>query len=194
MNLDSEYEVLESKRLVDSFLTVDKDTIRHRKYDGAISKPLDRMVVSKPDSVGILLYHTDRNCFILVEQFRYPAKNDNNGFIVEIVAGNIDLEDSVRDSVRREVLEETGYDLQEMTSITEAYSSPGISTEKLYLFYGEVNDSLMVEPGGGLDEEGEDIRIVEWSVEEAKIKLFTKSICDLKTMVAMQWFYLYKNG
>lgn len=187
------FKVLESKQLVDEFLKVDKDTIRFRKFDGTFSKPLSRMVVSKPNSIGVLLYHSDRNSFLLVKQFRYPARKDKSGWIDEIVAGNIDDGETETDGVYREALEETGYQLRDIECIGQAYSSPGICTEKLYLYYSEVNEEMLVSEGGGVNDEGEDILLTEWSLAETRQRLKDNSILDLKTQVALQWFFLNKK-
>ena len=190
---NSDIEILSSHRVIDSFLQVEQFTLRHRKFDGTSTPPLDRMVISKANSVGILLYHTQRNSVILVEQFRYPAYADNKGRLVEIVAGNIDEGESPLDSIKREVLEETGYHLEQCERIAQGYSSPGICTEKVSLFYAEVDDSMWRQAGGGLDAEGEDIRIVEWTMSEVVVKLKSLEIMDLKTQVALQWFVLNKG-
>ncbi len=189
----NDLKVLESKRLVNSFLTVDQDKIRYRKFDGELTSPLSRMVISKQNSIGVLLHHTDRNTLLLVRQFRYPAREDQGGWIDEIVAGNIDPGESVSTCVYRETLEETGYRLNDIVPIGQGYSSPGICTEKLFLFFSEVSDEMLVKDGGGLEEEGESIEVVEWSISEARNKMQNHSILDLKTQVAVQWFFL-NNG
>ena len=190
---DSDVEILNSKRFVDSFLRVELVKLRHRRFDGSISPPLDRMVISKPSSVGILLHHLDRNSVILVEQFRFPTYGNDGGHLVEIVAGNIDDGESPLESVRREALEETGYRLDQCVPIGQGFSSPGICTEKVHLFYAQVDDSMCSQSGGGVDAEGEDLRVVEWTVTEVLEKLNMLQITDLKTLVALQWFVLNKG-
>ncbi len=185
-------QILNSKRLVDTFLKVENTTLRFRKYDNTWSKALDRIVIRKSSSVGVLLYHVDRKRIILIEQFRYPTWEDDGGWIVEIVAGNIDDDASAEDTVRREVLEETGYRIAQFTPIGQGYSSPGINTEKVYLYFAEVDDTMKVQREGGLAEEGEDIKIVEWTIPQVKEKILTHSILDLKTLCALQWFVMNK--
>ena len=186
----SEVEVISSRRLVDSFLKIDQHVIRHRKMDGGMSQPLPRMVISKQDSIGVLLYHKERNSFVLVQQYRYATRKDNEGWMIEIVAGNIDEGESPSQCAVREVMEETGYNVGLLTSIGQGYSSPGISTEKIFLFYGEVDDDMVDEQGGGLEEEGEDIMVVEWSIGHAREQLNNMRLMDLKTQIALQWFFL----
>ena len=186
----SEVEIISSNRLVDSFLKIDQDVIRHRKFNGDMSPPLDRMVISKQNSIGVLLYHRDRQCLLFVKQYRYATRRDNDGWMVEIVAGNIDDGESAEECVSREVREETGYQVERFTPIGQGYSSPGICTEKLYLFYCEVDDHMLVDEGGGLEDEGEDIVVVEWSLAQAAEQLETMQLMDLKTQIALQWFFL----
>lgn len=185
-------EILESHRLIDSFLTVNQDLIRHQNLEGNMSQPLSRMVISKPHSIGVLLLNIDQNKVILVKQYRYPTREDNNGWTTEIVAGNIDEGETIDECVHREVLEETGYRLDSSQFIGQGYSSPGICTEKLYLFYCEVNDEMKVSRGGGVEEEGEDIQIVEWPVDQLWNMLTSHQFMDLKTQLAVQWFFIHK--
>ena len=69
---------------------------------------------------------------ILVEQFRVPL----GGACLELPAGligDIDAGESVEDSARRELEEETGYRAGHIEDLGEFYSSPGMASESFTL-------------------------------------------------------------
>ena len=69
---------------------------------------------------------------ILVEQFRLPL----GGACLELPAGligDIDAGESVEDSARRELEEETGYRAGHIEDLGEFYSSPGMASESFTL-------------------------------------------------------------
>jgi len=75
---------------------------------------------------AILIYHKDRDSFILVEQFR-PAvyMKNKNGITVELCAGIIDKDLSLEEIAKEERGEECGYmvlasDMQGITSVNSA--------------------------------------------------------------------------
>ena len=93
--------------------------------------------------------------------------NDNNdGFLVEIAAGMLD-KDNPEACVIRETEEEVGYRLKEVKKVYEAYSSPGVMTEKMHFFVGAYTDDMRVNEGGGLDSEHEDIEVLELPFKDA---------------------------
>ena len=51
--------------------------------------------------------------------------------------------------IKREALEETGYEIRHVEKIFEAYMSPGAITEVLHFFVAEYNSEMQVEKGGG---------------------------------------------
>ncbi|MFN2932543.1 GDP-mannose pyrophosphatase, partial [Escherichia coli] len=61
-----------------------------------------------------------------------------------------------------EAEEETGFKVDKIEKVFEAFMSPGSVTEKLYFYIAEYNDNNRSNAGGGLAEEGEDIEVLEW--------------------------------
>jgi ADP-ribose pyrophosphatase len=144
---------------------------------------LERELFDTGPAVGVLLFDTVKQCYILIKQYRMPTDKP----ILEIVAGLYDHPDeSLEETARREVEEETGYAVDQIYPITSYYSSPGAFAEKLHLFYAEVSHKKSA--GGGLAEEHEQIETVEVKPEE----LPSLEIEDGKTLIAVQWAQLNK--
>jgi len=69
-------------------------------------------VVQAHDSVAILIYHKEKDAFVLVEQFR-PAVylNNNDGLTIELCAGIVDKNLSLEQIAKEEIEEECGYEV-----------------------------------------------------------------------------------
>jgi len=70
-------------------------------------------------------------------------------------------------SILREMEEETGYRINSVQKIGEAYMSPGSVTEILHFFVAEYDDDMAIGAGGGLDEEQENIEGMELPYRQA---------------------------
>jgi ADP-ribose pyrophosphatase len=173
--------------VLDDFFRVEEAILRYERFDGTMSPSVRRLKVDRGDSVAILLHDPDAAQVLLVEQFKYPAYDNGRGWIVEVVAGMIDGGESPEAAVRREVLEETGYQVLELRHISTFFLSPGGSSERAFLFYGEVGGVVKTGSGGGLDEEGEDIALRRYTVGQAFDALDRGDIVDAKTIIALQW-------
>lgn len=134
-----------------------------------------------PNSVGVLVKNTNNNSVILVQQFRIGPEKE----LLEIVAGKVEGKDlDPERTVMREVMEETGYEVDELKHLFEFYTSPGPVTESMNLYVAKV--SKQITKGGGLESENEEISIIEMSIADFK----TYSFNDAKTIIAQQWVKL----
>tara|TARA_R110000868_G_scaffold299242_1_gene559477 strand:- start:31256 stop:31750 length:495 start_codon:yes stop_codon:yes gene_type:complete len=152
-----------------------------------------RECYDRGDGAGILLYNREKQTVILTKQFRMPTyMNDNkDGFLIEICAGMLD-KDNPEACVIREAEEEVGYKLKSVKKVYEAYSSPGVMTEKMHYFIGEYADSMKVSNGGGLESEHEDIEVLELPFKEVINMLNRGEIEDARTIILLQYAQLHK--
>ncbi|MDA7506679.1 NUDIX hydrolase [Akkermansiaceae bacterium] len=101
--------------------------------------------------VGVLAL-TPKREVILVEQYRRPMQ----ARVLEICAGLVGDEpefagESLADTARRELLEETGYVCPEMIPLLSSPTSAGMTDEMTHLFLAE--NATKSGPGGGVAEE-----------------------------------------
>ncbi len=152
-----------------------------------------RECYDRGDGAGILLYNKEKQTVILTKQFRMPTyMNDNeDGFLIEICAGMLD-KDNPEACIIRETEEEVGYRLRNVTKVFEAYSSPGVMTEKMHFFIGEYTDNMKVNAGGGLESEHEDIEVLELPFKKAVEMLNNGDIHDTRTIVLLQYAQIHK--
>jgi ADP-ribose pyrophosphatase len=140
--------------------------------DGTFS---DREVVVHRGAVALVPMVDDQHV-CLVENQRYAIGKT----LLEVPAGTIDLGESPEQTAERELQEETGYRAGRMRLIRDWYVSPGVMTERMYLF---LCDDL--EPGPThleLDERLKTV-IVRWADALAMIE--SGRIEDAKTMLAL---------
>ena len=181
-------EIQHHQRLLDDFFKVDEVILRHELADGRMSPPLRRLNLDRGNGVAALLFDREAGRLVLVRQFRYPASLEGPGWILEVVAGVRDPDESPEATVRREILEETGYEAGALEEISSFYVTPGGSSEQIHLYYAEVSATQRRTRGGGLACEGEDIEVVELSPEQAWTALDQGEIVDAKTLIALLWF------
>ncbi len=177
-------------------IKLDRINATQKYFDGQ-EKHIKREIITVPDSIAVLLYRNDNENFILTSQWRAPivARGDQHSMI-EVCAGNIDPSDYdknqgdnvavAKKTVFREVKEETGWHIHHLYYLFALYSSPGISTEKLYYFIACVDEQK--DQGGGLREEGEDIDLIEWDMMTTINAIKKNKIVDLKTVLLIEYF------
>ena len=60
-------------------------------------------------------------------------------------------------------------------------------TEKLHFFVAEYEPDMRIGSGGGNPDEGEDIEVLELSIDEALAMIGDRSIVDAKTIMLLQY-------
>ncbi|MBP6658847.1 MAG: NUDIX hydrolase [Bacteroidia bacterium] len=135
--------------------------------------------LERADSVCAVVFNKETDKYLFVKQFRVGAKKE----MIELVAGMVEKEDaSLEDCIIREIQEELGYSVNkdDVRFLYSFYSSPGASTEKMHLFYVDVDQKISA--GGGIHDE--DIEIVEFTADELmNVDMFE----DVKTILGAVW-------
>ena len=147
-----------------------------------------REAYDRGNGAAILLYNPSTSNVILTKQFRLPTYINGNpdGMMIEACAGMLD-EDHPEACIIREVMEETGYRVNKVRKIFEAYMSPGAVTEILHFFVGEYNEDMKVHAGGGMISEQEEIEVLEMHFEAAYQMIENGEINDAKTIMLLQY-------
>ena len=180
-------EIQDKRTVFDDFFRIDEATLRYERFDGRMSPTLRRLSFERGDSAAALLLNVDTQRVLLVDQFKYPTYEKGPGWLPEVVAGVIEPGEGPADAIRREILEEAGYRADDVVHIATFYVSPGGSSERIVLFYAEVTSADRVAVGGGVAAEGEDIALLDWSLDELWAALDAGRILDAKTLIAAQW-------
>ena len=166
-----------------------RPTLTIEKIDSMTLQPLEGVVfeVSIKDGKSLGQFSTNaEGKIVLVKQFRKPLEQ----VILEIPAGKIDPgeENQLETTAMRELEEETGYRAGQLTYINSMYLSPGFANEKLALYLA--TDLQKVENPRPQDED-EILELYELTIAEAKAEVAKGTICDAKTLFAIQYWELY---
>ena len=163
-----------------------KVTLRRRRFDGD-EQEITREIYDTGDGAAILLYDPDRGCVLLVRQFRLAAYlSGGRETLVEVCAGKLEGLDAAARIVM-EVAEETGFDIKNPRYLFDAYMSPGVFCEKLSFFVARYAAKDRNGTGGGLANSGEDIEILEPTLEEALQMVARGEIVDAKTILLLTY-------
>jgi len=187
MKTPSKVKIEQTKRLFDDFFKIDEAVLRWERFDGTMSDTTRRLCFERGDSVAAVVFNRDTRKVILVNQFRYPTYEKGPGWMSEVVAGVLEPDESPETTIQREILEEIGYEVCELVYISSFYLSPGGSTERIMLYYAEVDNEGKVSDGGGLESEHEDIWIEELTLQEVETALSSKQYQDAKTVIGLLW-------
>lgn len=181
--------IKEKSRVFDQLFKIDRAVLQYEKFDGTMTDDVVRYNFERGNSVAVLVVNREKQTVILTKQFRFPVymENKKNGWLLEIVAGMVDKGEDPIESAVREVREEIGYSVEQLEPICSVYLSPGGSSEKIYLYYTEINSAHKTEAGGGIANEAEDIQLVEIPISEAFKLLDAGEIVDAKTVIVLQW-------
>jgi UDP-sugar diphosphatase len=149
------------------------------------------------DSVAVLLYHKQKDAFLLVKQFRAPVYlNDESHLCTyELCAGIVDKEVSLEQIAKEEIDEECGYNvaIESIEKITSFYTNVGVSGGCQSLYFANIDESMKIHKGGGINDEEIDLMFLPIS----KIDDFIFDESKAKTpglMFSFYWFMKNKKA
>ena len=177
--------------LSDAWYTLYRYRFEYLRSDGRWD-PQTREVYDRGNGAAVLLYDPGRETVLLTRQFRMPTYVNGNpdGLLTEACAGLLDGTNPEQ-AILREILEETGYRVPRVEKVCEAYSSPGAVTELLHFYLASYSPGMKAAPGGGMEEESEDIELLEYSYEEVLRLLSKGGLRDAKTLILLQLAALF---
>ncbi|EOS9415481.1 GDP-mannose pyrophosphatase NudK [Yersinia enterocolitica] len=158
--------------------------------DNGTSVQQIREVYDRGNGATILLYNRPNGTVLLINQFRMPTYVNGNpdGMLLETCAGLLD-NDSPEECIRREAMEETGYQVDNVQKLFEAYMSPGGVTEIVHFFAAEYHVAQKVTDAVGVEDEV--IEVVELPFTEAIAMIADGRIKDGKTIMLLQYAQIH---
>ena len=140
-----------------------------------------REVAEHPGGAVVVPVTSDGK-IVMVTQHRYPMGE----ILLELPAGKLSKGENPRLCAVRELEEETGYKSDNVKELGSIYTTPGYSTEKLWIFLARD-----LKPGNHNREEGEfGMEVFEVSLKEIEDKIYKGEIVDGKTICGI---YLARN-
>ena len=169
--MEFEEKTLDSKVVYDGkVITVVKDDVEI--FGG--HKSFREVVLHNGGVVIVAMKNADT--ILLVKQYRYPLKNVN----IELPAGKLEVGENPDYASKRELEEETGYRAKTWKSLGYINTTPGICTEKLYLYLASDLEFVGEHP-----DEGEIIKCFECKIQNVFEMIKNGEINDSKTICAL---------
>ncbi|WP_438970048.1 NUDIX domain-containing protein [Methylophaga sp.] len=190
-----QFRIINQETPFKGFFSIKKYTIEHTLYDGGWSAPISREVFHRGNCVAVMLYDPKRDEVVIIEQFRAGAillPDQQDAWLLEIVAGAMEEGETAEDVARREAEEEAGCEIGEMIKISEFFTSPGGTSESLTLFCGRV-DAKDVGGVHGLDHENEDIAVTSMKFDEVYALMEQGRIISAIPIIAIQWLFIHRD-
>ena len=161
-------------------------SFRQRRRDGSWQQR-KREIYDNGNSATILPYDPQRKTVLLTRQLRLPAYlQDGAERMVEACAGKLGGE-KAETRIIKEMEEELGYRVAKVERLFALYASPAAVAEKIEFFTCAYSPAHRVSGGGGLADEGEDIEVVETTLEQANAMIASGEIVDAKTVILVRW-------
>jgi len=149
-------QIVDRTFLFRGFIQVEKVNLRHRLFNQTeYTSVISRELIQRPEAAGVLIYDDTQQKFALIEQFRIGAMDDqDSAWQLEIIAGVLDGDESPESCIRREALEESGCQIEQLQHLFSFYPSAGACAELFHLYSAAAN---LPEQGGvfGMPDEGE---------------------------------------
>jgi ADP-ribose pyrophosphatase len=130
---------------------------------------------------GACVLYVKEGKVLLVRQYRYPYAES----IYEIPAGKLDKGEEPIKTAIRELEEEGGLIAEELKLLYVMYPSPGYTNEKIYIY-----QALSARETTAKLDEGEYLDAEYIPLEKVKEMLANGEICDEKTIIALQAYFL----
>jgi len=132
-----------------------------------------------------------RDEVVLIEQIRIAAfDTSDTPWLLEMVAGMIEVGESDEEVARREADEEAGLAVGRVKRMLSYLASPGGTSERTAVLVGEV-DATQASGIHGLVDENEDIRVHVVSREQAYQWVEEGTIDNAASVIALQWLQLH---
>lgn len=186
-------EILERSVVFEGFFRIIRYRLRHRLFGGGTSAVLERELFERGPTVAVLPYDPERDCVVLVEQFRIGAlEPPGDPWLLEPVAGIVETGEQAPEVARREAVEEAGLELLDLVPVTRFYPSPGGSNELCQAYVARI-DSRGAGGVFGLAEHGEDIRAHVVPFATALDWLADGRLRVASTIITLQWLALHRD-
>lgn len=177
--MNFEEKTLSSKVVYEGkVITVIKDDVE--VADG--HKSFREVILHSGGVVVVALKNDDT--ILLVKQYRYPLKQVN----LELPAGKLEIGENPDEACKRELEEETGYQAKTWKFLGYINTTPGICTEKLYLYLAKDLEFVGEHP-----DEGEILKCNEYKLSEVLKMIQNGEINDSKTICAISRAFLIKD-
>jgi len=159
------------------FNVLEKEYLHPRK-----SKKVIANVIDVPNWVNIIGIDENEK-ILMIRQYRFG----NDRIELEIPGGCMEPDETPEKAARREMKEETGYEMKELRLIGSVDGNPAIMNNKVYTFMGKLGQK------GDVEFDPNEIIEIEFASEnDVKKILKAGKIRNAYVVIAFLWYFLPK--
>ncbi len=137
-------------------------------------------IIVHPNNAVAILPIKDDTCY-LIRQYRFAIDE----YIYEVPAGTCEPGEDPQETAYRELIEETGLAADRITPYGFIYTTPGYTTEKIWLYKAE---DLTPSRAYQMDED-EIIELHQFKIKDIKTMISNGKIVDAKTICLMTHYF-----
>ncbi len=183
--LDGRIRLQDIKILSDNYYTLRLASFDFQRGDGVWQRQ-ERESYDIGDAAAVLPIDRARGKVLLIKQFRWPVFEwGDKRLLVEVIAGKLDG-DTPQDCIHKEAMEEAGLTIANPRLVSHCFVSPGAVKERVSLFLADYDCAAPRAKGGGHAHEGEDIAVLETTLDAAMAMIGRGEIVDMKTIALLQ--------
>ena len=185
-------EILKNETIYQGFFKLNKVQFKHKLFAGGWSGTVTRELLIKGAASAMVAYDPVLDNVVLVEQVRigaYDPTSTQSPWLLALIAGMVEEGETPESVALRETEEQAGAKISHMQHCLSVWDSPGGVLERIHVFVGKV-DSTIVGGLHGLAEENEDIRVHVVSRETAYQWLCEGKIDNGIAVIGLQWLEL----
>ena len=184
-DISSRVRLRELKVLSGRYYTLRLASFDYQRGDGQWQRQ-ERESYDLGDAAMVLPYDRARDKVLLIRQFRWPVfESGYRQLLIEVIAGKLDG-DTPEVCITRESMEEAGVAITNPRLVNHCFTSPGAVKERASAFLADYDSTAARAKGGGHEHEGEDITVLEVSLDEALAMITNGEIVDMKTILLLQ--------
>jgi ADP-ribose pyrophosphatase len=161
-------------------------TARRDRYQLSSGKIVDPYFVVELPVSATAMAITVNNEVILVEQYRHPVKET----LLELPGGFVDNNELPETAIRRELMEETGYNFTNVVSLGITAANPGVLNNFTHLFLATGG----VKAGDQSLDHNEEIRIILKPLNEVRTLLQNSAIKQSMHALCLFYGFGYLDG
>ena len=126
-------EIVREETLYNGHFEFKRLVFRHKLFAGGVSGEVVRELLVKGAAAALIAYDPVRDAVVLVEQVRigaYDPQSDKSPWLLELIAGMIDTDESPEEVAMRESEEEAGLKVERVEHALSVWDSPGGTVER----------------------------------------------------------------
>jgi ADP-ribose pyrophosphatase len=166
----------------------------HARFDGGRSRELVWELWRRGQGVAVLPYDPWSDRVAMIEQFRLPVHAAGLAPVHrECVAGLLETGEDPAEAARRETLEEAGLEPDRMEAIGRFMLMQGGCDELMHLYAARVRLPERADATLGLEEEGEDIRVLISDAPAAFAALDANAVQNATAALCLYWLRTHRE-